>query len=334
MALPEIAASGLVCDGCAMSNSLTRIYWTESNIPDIRGRHFVVTGGNSGLVFETVRALATRGAKVTLACRDLNKGNDARELIKRNFGAVEIDVKELDLASLASIKDFASNLSTSSIDVLINNAGIMAPPKSHTADGFELQLGTNHLGHFALTAQLWSALMKSENPRVVTVSSNAHKMSQMKLGQMHWDDLMSEKRYSAWGAYAQSKLANLLFAFELQRRATSGKKINFKSIAAHPGYSSTNLSLSVAPAAPNLIRKFTRNIENVIAQDAQMGALPQIYAATETNVPGGAYVGPDGFGEWRGYPKLVNANAHAKNLDDAKKLWQISEVLTKVNFPI
>ena len=317
-----------------MSNSLSRIFWSESNIPDVRGRHFVVTGGNSGLGLESVRALATRGATVTLACRDLSKGKAARELIKENFGAVEIDVRELDLASLTSIRDFASHLATSPIDVLINNAGVMAPPKSHTADGFELQLGTNHLGHFALTAHLWSGLMKSKNPRVVTVSSNAHKMSQMKMGQINWDDLMSEKKYSPWGAYAQSKLANLLFAFELQRRASAAKLTNFKSIAAHPGYSSTNLSLSVAPSAPNLIRKFTRSIENVIAQDAQMGALPQLYAATETDVPGGAYIGPDGFGEWRGHPKLVNANSHAKNLDDAKKLWQISEVLTKASFPI
>lgn len=319
---------------CAMSNSLSRIYWTESNIPDIRGRHFVVTGGNSGLGFETVRALSTKGAKVTLACRDIVKGNVARDTIQKDLGAVDIDVQELNLASLASINIFASKFSTKPIDVLINNAGIMAPPKSHTADGFELQLGTNHLGHFALTAQLWPALMKAENPRVVTVSSNAHKMSEMKLGQMNWDDLMSEKRYSAWGAYAQSKLANLLFAFELQRRAEAANLNNFKSIAAHPGYSSTNLSASVAPSAPGAIRKVTNLIESVIAQDAKMGALPQIYAATEPNVPGGAYIGPDGFGEWRGYPKLVNANSHAKNLEDAKKLWQISEVLTKVNFAI
>ncbi len=315
------------------SNSLRRIYWSEENIPDIQGKHFVVTGGNSGLGFETVRALSIKGATVTLACRNLEKGKVARDAISSVHGPVEIDVRELDLASLSSIRDFASHLSTSPIDVLINNAGVMAPPKSHTADGFELQLGTNHLGHFALTAHLWSGLIKAENPRVVTVSSNAHKMSQMKMGQLHWDDLMSEKKYSAWGAYAQSKLANLLFAFELQRRATASNK-NFKSIAAHPGYSATNLSLSVAPKAPNLIRQISRGIEAAIAQDQKQGALPQIYAATELTVPGGAYVGPDGFGEWRGYPKLVNANSHAKNLDDAKKLWQISEVLTKVNFPI
>ena len=317
-----------------MSNSIKRVFWTEADIPDIKGRHFVVTGGNSGLGFETVRALSTRGATVTLACRNIEKGNSARDAIVKQFGPVEIDVRELDLASLTSIRDFAAHLATSPIDVLINNAGIMAPPKNHTADGFESQLGTNHLGHFALTAQLWSGLMKSEAPRVVTVSSNAHKMSQMKAGRMKWDDLMSEKSYSAWGAYAQSKLANLLFAFELQRRAEAAKLIKFKSIAAHPGYSSTNLSLSVAPTAPGLVRKISRSVENVIAQDATMGALPQLYAATELNVPGGAYIGPDGFGEWRGYPKIVNAAAPAKDLADAKKLWQISEVLTKVNFNI
>ncbi|MEY3696422.1 MAG: hypothetical protein RJA41_72, partial [Actinomycetota bacterium] len=167
-------------------NSMSRIYWTESDIPDLTGRHFVVTGGNSGLGLESVRALATHGAQVTLACRDISKGKSARDLITKNFGDVEIDVRELDLASLASIRNFAADLSKETIDVLINNAGVMAPPKTHTADGFELQLGTNHLGHFALTANLWSCLMKSENPRVVTVSSNAHKMSQMKMGQMKW----------------------------------------------------------------------------------------------------------------------------------------------------
>ena len=332
--MPEIAGQGTLCQGRGMSNSLKRIFWSESDIPNVQGKHFVITGGNSGLGFESVRALATRGAIVTLACRNLDKGNAARDLIASNFGPVDIDVRELNLASLTSIKDFASHISTSPIDVLINNAGVMAPPKSHTEDGFELQFGTNHLGHFALTAHLWSTLIKAQSPRVVTVSSNAHKMSEMKLGQINWDDLMSEKRYSAWGAYAQSKLANLLFAFELQRRAETAKLSNFKSIAAHPGYSSTNLSASVAPSAPGVIRKVTNMIESVIAQDAKMGALPQIFAATEPNVPGGAYVGPDGFGEWRGYPKLVNANSHAKNLDDAKKLWQISEVLTKVNFSI
>lgn len=317
-----------------MSNSLKRVFWTESDVPDIRGRHFVVTGGNSGLGLENVKALSTRGATVTLACRNLEKGQAARDAIAKEFGDVEIDVRELDLTSLASIRDFAAHLSTSPIDVLINNAGVMATPKSHTADGFELQLGTNHLGHFALTAHLWSGLMKAESPRVVTVSSNAHKMSQMKMGQMNWDDLMSEKKYSAWGAYAQSKLANLLFAFELDRRAKANKISNFKSIAAHPGYSSTNLSAGATQKAPSLIQDLSRRIEKIIAQPASMGSLPQLYAATADEVPSGAYIGPDGFGEWRGYPKLVNANSHAKNESDANKLWQISEVLTKVNFPI
>ena len=312
-----------------MSNSLKRVFWTEADIPDIRGRHFVVTGGNSGLGFENVRALATKGATVTLACRNLEKGKDARDAITKEFGKVEIDVRELDLSSLTSIRDFAAHLSSSPIDVLINNAGVMATPKLHTADGFELQIGTNHLGHFALTAHLWSGLMKAEAPRVVTVSSNMHK-----LGKINWDDMMSEKKYSPWNSYGQSKLANLLFALELDRRAKAKKLTNFKSIAAHPGYSATNLSLSATQKAPSFMQSISRSVEKIIAQQARMGALPQLYAATSLEVPSGAYVGPDGFGEWRGHPKLVNASKNAKSESDASKLWTMSEILTKVDFPI
>jgi NAD(P)-dependent dehydrogenase (short-subunit alcohol dehydrogenase family) len=233
----------------------------------------------------------------------------------------------LDLSSLVSVRDFAAHLSTSPIDVLINNAGVMAPPRSETKNGFELQFGTNHLGHFALTGHLLSGLQKAENPRVITVSSNAHKA-----GTMNFDDLMSENAYSAWGAYGMSKLANLLFSFELQRRANAAGFKNFKAIAAHPGYSATNLSMSVAPSVTGVIRNAARVVESAIAQPAEMGALPQLYAATALEVPAGAYVGPDGWGEWRGYPKLVNATAKAKNEVDAQRLWEVSQRLTGVTY--
>ncbi|MEY3278526.1 MAG: hypothetical protein RLZZ426_1012 [Actinomycetota bacterium] len=310
-----------------MTSQTQLIRWTADAIPDIRGKHFVVTGGNSGLGLVTVKELARRGATVTLACRNLTKGKTARDEIAAEVGPVEIDVRELDLASLVSIRDFAAHLSTSPIDVLINNAGVMAPPRSETIDGFELQFGTNHLGHFALTGHLWAGLMKSENPRVITVSSNAHKA-----GTMNFDDLMSQNKYSAWSAYGMSKLANLLFTFELQRRANAANISNFKSIAAHPGYSATNLSMSIAPSVGGFIRSAARSLESAVAQSAEMGALPQLYAATSLEVPAGAYVGPDGWGEWRGFPKLVSATEKAKSGEDAKLLWERSETLTGVSF--
>ena len=312
-----------------MTAEARRLRWTTADIPQIRGLHFVVTGGNSGLGYETVKALAAHGATVTLACRNLNKGKAARAAIVAEIGEVEVDVRELDLASLVSIQNFAAHLSTSPIDVLINNAGVMAPPRSETLDGFELQFGTNHLGHFALTELLWDALMMSLAPRVVTLASNAHKA-----GKINFDDLMGVKSYSAWAAYSQSKLANLLFSFELQRRATAKGHTNFKAIAAHPGYSATNLSSSVAPGVKGAARSMFTSVEKVMGQSAEIGCLPQLYAATAAEAPAGAYVGPDGWGEWRGYPKLVNASTRAKDLDDAAHLWTVSEELIGAKFTI
>lgn len=310
-----------------MSSEAKHVQWTAENMPDVRGRHFVVTGGNGGLGYVTVQELAARGATVTLACRDVAKGKAARDVISAEVGPVEIDVRELDLASLESIRDFSAALATAPLDCLINNAGVMAPPLSRTKDGFELQFGTNHLGHFALTGHLWSALMKAQNPRVVTLASNAHKP-----GKIDFDNLDASKSYSAWGAYSQSKLANLLFAFELDRRAKKHGHVNFKSIAAHPGYSATNLSSSVAPQVGGAIRRFARKVELAIGQTAAMGALPQLYAATALEVPSAAYVGPDGWGEWRGYPRLVTPMPRARDEALAARLWTVSESLTGVAF--
>ncbi|MEN9710522.1 MAG: hypothetical protein RL441_514 [Actinomycetota bacterium] len=314
-----------------MTAHAVRIRWTPADMPDVRGLHFVVTGGNSGLGLVTARELARAGAKVTLTSRSASKGEAALAAISQAIGAelahANVTVASLDLASLASIQEFAQSLSGSAVDCLINNAGVMAPPLARTADGFELQFGTNHLGHFALTARLWDSLMRSDRPRVVTLASNAHKP-----GKIDFTNLNAEKSYSAWGAYMQSKLANLLFAFELERRAAARGHVAFSSVAAHPGYSATNLSASVAPGIGGPLRSLTNRIESVIGQSADMGALPQLYAATSIEIPGGAYAGPDGWGEWRGYPRLVTPNPIARSESLGAELWRVSEELTHVSF--
>ena len=314
-----------------MTAHAVRIRWTAADMPDIRGLHFVVTGGNSGLGLVTARELARRGATVTLTSRSAAKADSALAAIADEIGLeatqANISVKMLDLASLASIEEFAAGLSDSTVDCLINNAGVMAPPFARTADGFELQFGTNHLGHFALTARLWPSLMRSDSPRIVTLASNAHKP-----GKIDFTNLNAEKSYSAWGAYSQSKLANLLFAFELQRRATAQGLVNVKSVAAHPGYSATNLSASVAPSIGGPIRSIAKRVEAVMGQSADMGALPQLYAATSLEIPGSAYVGPDGWGEWRGYPRLVTPIAIARSESLGAELWRVSEQLTQTSF--
>ena len=307
-----------------MAATPTRIRWTADQIEGVRGRHYVVTGGNSGLGKEIVGELARHQAGVTLACRDVAKGQSARAELVERFGPLEIDVKALDLASLASVRDFASALASAPIDGLVNNAGIMAVPKARTADGFESQLGVNHLGHFALTGLLWDGLQRAEAATVVTMSSNAHKPGRLDLDDLNFE----QRRYSRFAAYAQSKLANLLFAFELQRRAGSA---TFRSVAAHPGYSATNLSGGAMPGVPWLRRAF-RSAEAAIAQPAWQGALPALYALAAREVPGGAYAGPDGWQEWRGYPRLVTPIPAARDAEDARLLWQLSENLTGVRW--
>jgi len=285
---------------------------------DQSGRVAVVTGANSGVGFHAARELAAHGARVILAVRDAEgKGADAAA---RMSG--ELEVRRLDLADLSSVRSFAEGFE-GRLDLLVNNAGVMATPRRTTADGFELQLGTNHLGHFALTGLLLDRL---RGGRVTTVSSGAHNM-----GWIRFDDLMGERRYQRWLAYGQSKLANLLFAFELQRRADAAG-FELTSTAAHPGYAATNLQMAGPQLEGSRAREMLGRLGNVlIAQSDEMGALPTLYAATE-DIPGGSYVGPDGFMEQRGHPKLVGANGRARDEESARRLWEVSEELTGVSY--
>jgi NAD(P)-dependent dehydrogenase (short-subunit alcohol dehydrogenase family) len=301
--------------------------WTADQIPDQSGRIAIVTGGNSGLGLETTRQLARAGARVVLACRDTGKGDAALERIRAGVPDANVEVAALDLANLASVRDFAERIKGegTGLDLLINNAGVMAPPRRETADGFELQFGTNHLGHFALTAQLLAAMEGREEARVVTVSSGAHRM-----GRIDFDDLQSDSGYKRWRAYGQSKLANLLFAFELNRRLRAAG-VPIKSVAAHPGYAATNLQSAAPPLLDRLVMVVTNR---VLAQSAEMGALPQLYAATHPGVEGGIYIGPDGIAEQRGHPKPVDSSRAARDEGTARRLWEVSEELTGVPFDV
>ena len=275
----------------------------------------------SGLV--TARELARAGAAVVMACRNLDKGHAAIEEVRAAVPDARVQLEELDLASLDSVRGFAERYRATheGLDLLINNAGVMAPPRRRTADGFELQFGTNHLGHFLLTTLLLDTMEGREDARVVTLSSTAHKM-----GRISFDNLGGDRHYFRWNAYGQSKLANLLFALELDRRLRrEGSTV--KSLAAHPGYASTNLQSAAAPLVDRLVMKVGNA---VIAQNDEMGALPQLFAATEPGLQGGTYVGPDGPGEQRGHPTIVSPNGRAQNEETARRLWQVSEELTGV----
>jgi NAD(P)-dependent dehydrogenase (short-subunit alcohol dehydrogenase family) len=300
--------------------------WTAADIPDQSGRTAIVTGANSGLGLATARELARAGAAVTLACRNMGKGEVAAGRIRAEVPSAVLEVASLDLADLGSVRDFATNVTGGHerLDLLVLNAGIMAAPRRLTRDGFESQFGTNHLGHFALTGLLLGALLKAPAPRVVTVSSALHRR-----GTMNFDDLQGERKYSRWGAYGQSKLANLMFCFELQRRAVAAGS-ELLSLAAHPGYASTNLQF----AAPDrFYEKAYMWIGNrLFAQSADMGALPTLYAATVPDLPGGTYVGPGGAGEQRGYPKVVTAAGKAYDESAWRRLWELSEELTGVHY--
>ena len=285
--------------------------WTTDTMDPQDGRTFVITGANSGIGLEAARALGAAGARVVVACRDTAKGEHAVAELDGDF-----DVRRLDLADLASVRGFASELE-GDVDVLINNAGVMAVPRGRTADGFEMQLGTNHLGHFALTGLLLDCL----RDRVVTISSGAHRF-----GRMNFGDLMSERHYQRWLAYGQSKLANLLFMQELQRRLETADS-SLRSVAAHPGYAATNLQFHTQSIQDKLMGLGN----HIFAQSAAMGALPTLYAATE-DIPGGAFVGPDGLAEQRGHPHLVGMSGAARNTESARKLWEESEELTGVSY--
>ncbi|MDQ3936635.1 MAG: oxidoreductase [Actinomycetota bacterium] len=286
--------------------------WTAADLPALGGRTFVVTGANSGIGLAAARELGRAGARVVLAVRDRSRGEEAARSIDG-----ETEVRRLDLADLASVRAFADGWE-GDLDVLVNNAGVMAVPEGRTKDGFETQIGTNHLGPFALT----NLLLPSIRDRVVTISSGAHRAGSIRLDDLNW-----ERGYSRWRAYGQSKLANLLFTLELQRRLdAAGSEV--RAVAAHPGYAATNLQSRTGNPLQNAVMWVTNR---VIAQSDEMGALPTLYAATE-DIPGGAYVGPDGFQEQRGHPRLVGRSGAARDEETARGLWELSEDLTGVGF--
>jgi len=289
--------------------------FSTSSIPDMSGKTVIVTGANSGIGRAAATALAAHGARVVLAVRNTDKGDAAASQMS---GTTE--VRRLDLASLDSVREFAAGWNEP-IDILINNAGIMIPPLSRTADGFEMQFGTNHLGHFALT----NLLLPHVTGRVVTVASGAHRMGRIDFDDLNWE----RKSYKAWRAYGQSKLSNLLFTAELQRRLI-GAGSDVRANAAHPGYSATNLQSH----SENRVMEVLMAIGNrVIAQDDKGGSLPTLYAAV-ADVPGNSYAGPSGFMEGRGAPALVGRSKEALDEDVARRLWDVSEQLTGVSFPL
>ena len=307
------------------SNTMTR--WTADDIPNQAGRTFIVTGANSGLGYVTTRELARHGAHVIMAVRDQTKGERAIEQLRAGQPDASLELRRLDLSDLESVKAFAQGIIADGVpvDVLINNAGIMMPPRSLTKQGFELQFGTNHLGHFALTGLLLDRLRAGRDSRVVTVSSTAHKS-----GSIHFDDVTGEREYARWAFYAQSKFANTVFGLELDRRLRASG-VPVKSILAHPGYSATNLQTSGPTGLLNLMMRVGNRF---IAQDVEIGVLSQLYAATDPKAEGGQFIGPDGRGEASGYPTIVQPIAAARVPETAQRLWRISEELTGVRFDL
>jgi len=303
--------------------------WTADDIPDLSGKTIVVTGGNSGIGYEAALEFARKRAEVILACRDLGKARTAAAQITASSSGAKVSVMELDLANLSSVRGFseAFHLEHPALHVLVNNAGVMAIPYRQTADGFEMQFGTNHLGHFALTGLLLDRIVASEGARVVNVSSGAHRF-----GSIHFDDLQWKQNYRKWRAYGQSKLANLLFTFELQRRAdAAGKKL--LSVACHPGYAATNLQAVGPKMSGSSMAEYLMDLGNrAFAQSAAMGALPTEYAAVAADVHGGDYIGPDGMAELWGNPVHVGRSAAAQDAAAASRLWEVSEQLTNVHY--
>ncbi|MCP3873292.1 MAG: SDR family NAD(P)-dependent oxidoreductase [Desulfobacteraceae bacterium] len=294
--------------------------WNDQNIDDQTGRVAIVTGGSSGLGLETASVLAQKNAQVIIAVRNLEKGESASNKIKRKAPNSDIKIMKLDLSDLSSITAFADKFKTkfSQLDLLINNAGVMAPPFQMTADGFELQMGTNHLGHFALTGHLIDLIKSTPESRIVNVSSMAHKM-----GNINFDDLNWEKRsYKKWNAYGDSKIANLYFTYALQKKLSQGKSPVI-AVAAHPGWTSTKLQRHTFLGS---------TLNHVFAQTIPMGALPSLYAAVSKDVKGSDFIGPSGIMEVRGYPKKVASNYLSKDAKRAERLWEISESLTKLRY--
>src|ERR687894_2945684 len=297
--------------------------WTAADIPDQTGRRAVVTGANSGIGLVAARELARHGAAVVLACRNAAKGEAALADVRVAAPGADVTLAALDLADLGSVRAFAAATQAAPLDLLVNNAGLMAPPRRTTKDGFELQLGTNHLGHFALTGLLLDRLRAAPDARVVTLTSGAHHA-----GRIAFDNLSGDRRYFRWRAYGQSKLANLLFALELNRRLRAAGS-TIKSLAAHPGYAATNLQFAGPPGVDAAVMKLSNR---VIAQSDEMGELPTLYAATEPGLQGGTFCGPDGFLEQRGHPKPVAPSGAARDREVARRLWEVSEEMTGVRF--
>ncbi|MEY9875362.1 NAD(P)-dependent dehydrogenase (short-subunit alcohol dehydrogenase family) [Streptacidiphilus sp. MAP12-33] len=301
--------------------------WSAADVPDQNGRVAVVTGANSGLGLETAKVLAARGATVVLACRDPKRAAAAAEVVGAQGGKAEL--LALDLASLDSVRAAAAELRErfDRIDLLVNNAGVMFPAYGRTADGFELQLGTNHLGHFAFTGLVLDRLLQVPGSRIVVVASLAHQFAR---GGVNFEDLQSERRYSRIGAYGQSKLANLLHAYELQRRLAAVEARTI-AVAAHPGYSSTELTRHL----PGWMQPANRAlVEPLLAQPAEQGALPSLRAATDAEVSGGQYYGPSGFQQMRGAPKLVRSTPASYDTAAQQRLWTVSQELTGVTYPV
>ena len=299
--------------------------WTAADVPDQSGRVAIVTGANSGLGYDTAAVLAEKGAQVVLAVRNLDKGNEAADRIKKSSPNAVVSTQELDLTSLDNVRKAADELRAAHprIDLLINNAGVMyVPTRETTNDGFEMQFGTNHLGHFALTGQLLDNMLPVEGSRVVTISSVGHRI----LARIHFDDPQLDRKYNRVEAYGQSKLANLLFTYELQRRLNA-KGTPTIALAAHPGFSDTELMRYLPDFIPDFLWRMA-------TQPAEKGALPTLRAATDPGAQGGQYYGPDGIGEVKGNPKVVASSAQSHNEDIQRRLWTMSEELTGVTYPV
>lgn len=302
--------------------------WSTADIPPLNGRTAVITGATGGLGYETALALAGAGANVVLTGRNEAKGRDALQAIRSQFPKAEIAYDTLDLANLASVAEFASRYAAAhtSLDLLVNNAGVMAlPQRQVTSDGFEMQLGTNYLGHYALTAHLLPLLRQGRQPRVVNLSSLAHRT-----GAINFGDLQSAKSYSSWKAYCQSKLAMLMFALELQRRSDAAGW-GLMSNAAHPGFARTDL-IANGPGANSLMSQLGRFVQPLISQSAAEGALPTLFAATSPDAKPAGYYGPNGFYEMKGPPVPAKIMPQAKDAASAARLWDVSAALTGVSF--
>lgn len=307
-----------------MTRNLENSTWTADAVPDQTGRVAVITGANSGIGFVAARALALRGAAVVLACRSLEKGQAAMQRIKADSPEAKVEVETMDLASLASVRSAAQAILSRHprLDLLINNAGVMAPPHGTTAEGFELQFGTNHLGHFALTGLLLDRLLATAGSRVVTVSSNAHH-----IGRIRFEDLNFERGYHAWPAYGQSKLANLMFTYELQRRLEKVSRTTL-ALAAHPGWAKTELDRHAMKHRINQLLYPMLGL--FLCQPASRGALPMLRAAVDPAARGGEYYGPSGFLEFTGEPVRVGSNRRSHDVEAQRRLWRVLEQLTGV----